>query len=91
MVKKCDEALLVDARGSLCPEPLVRTLRALNAAAPGQLLEVLTTDPMAELDLEALCARTGHQYLGAMTEAGGQRIRIRKADVSPARPPAGGR
>jgi TusA-related sulfurtransferase len=55
---------IVDARGMLCPEPLVLTRLALNAADVGQLIEVWVTDPLAPLDLEALCARTGDHYCG---------------------------
>ena len=40
------------------------TRLALNAAGAGDSIEVWVTDPLAPLDLEALCARTGDHYCG---------------------------
>lgn len=48
----------IDCRGELCPLPVLKARRALQAA--GQRIALLCTDPMAELDLRALCAREGH-------------------------------
>lgn len=65
MEQKPDAAVphTVDARGLWCPEPVVLARLALNACAPGTVVRVLSTDPLAPLDLEALCARSGHRYL----------------------------
>ena len=35
------------------------------------LIEVWVTDPLAPLDLEALCARSGHRYCGQHERADG--------------------
>lgn len=61
----------VDARGLWCPEPVVLARLALNACAPGTVVRVLSTDPLAPLDLEALCARSGHRYLHTSSFADG--------------------
>ena len=78
-----DADVHVDARGLECPEPLVRARLALKQMRAGQVVEVWATDPLAALDLEALCARTGDLYLGARADPEGQRLRIRKADIKP--------
>ena len=49
---------LVDARGLLCPLPLLRARAALATLAPGEHLVVLATDPEAPIDLAALAADT---------------------------------
>lgn len=70
--------LTVDARGLSCPQPLVLTRRALRGAGSGVLIEIWATDPLASLDIEALCARGACHYLGC-TDAdddGLMRIRI---------------
>src|SRR3546814_5873543 len=38
-------------RSLKCPYPVLRTRKALAALPPGSLVKVLTTDPMAKLDL----------------------------------------
>lgn len=68
---------IVDARGLFCPEPLVLARRALKQHAAGRVLEVWATDPLASLDIEALCARGACVYLGCRSDGDGiMRIRI---------------
>jgi len=71
--------IVIDARGLLCPEPLVRTRLALRLAAAGAIVEIQATDPLAALDIEVLCARGGAVYLGCTSDAEGlHTIRIVK-------------
>lgn len=65
---------VIDARGLLCPQPMVLTRLALNAAATGTRIDVWVTDPLAPLDLEALCARLGQAYCGAKLHADGVQV-----------------
>lgn len=70
-------AVIVDARGLMCPEPLVHARRALRELAAGSTLELWATDPLASLDIEALCARGVCRFLGCETgDDGILRIRI---------------
>lgn len=70
---------IVDARGLYCPQPLVLTRRALRSAESGASIEIWATDPLASLDIEALCARGACHYLGCTDadETGLVRIRVR--------------
>lgn len=79
---------IVDARGMLCPQPLVLAKRALRGAEPGALIEIWATDPLAPLDLEALSARGACHYLGCMNvdDHGLLHIRIRAPLDSPEAP-----
>jgi tRNA 2-thiouridine synthesizing protein A len=52
----------VDARGLVCPLPLVKTKLAMERLAPGEVLFVLATDPEASIDLAAWAADEGHAY-----------------------------
>ncbi|HKW79858.1 MAG TPA: sulfurtransferase TusA family protein [Casimicrobiaceae bacterium] len=53
----------VDARGLNCPLPILRTKKALNGMASGQVLRILATDPASVRDFEAFARQTGHQLL----------------------------
>jgi tRNA 2-thiouridine synthesizing protein A len=58
-----DEAVVVDNRGMLCAQGILRLMRALAPLPPDQLVRVLSTDPAAEHDYPAWCANTGHAFL----------------------------
>jgi tRNA 2-thiouridine synthesizing protein A len=51
----------VDCRGLLCPLPVRLSENALARLPVGSRIEVVCTDPAAELDLAAFCARAGHE------------------------------
>jgi len=53
----------VDARGLNCPLPILRTKKALNDMASGQVLRILATDPAAVRDFQAFARQTGHELL----------------------------
>ncbi len=53
----------VDARGLNCPLPILRTKKALNDMASGQVLRVLATDPGSVRDFEAFAKQTGNQLM----------------------------
>ena len=58
-----EEAVLVDNRGMLCAQGILRLMRALRSLPPDQLVRVLSTDPAAEEDYAAWCRNTGHAFL----------------------------
>jgi tRNA 2-thiouridine synthesizing protein A len=53
-----DEVL--DCSGLACPMPILKTKKAVDALAPGQILEMIATDPGSESDIAAWTNRTGH-------------------------------
>jgi tRNA 2-thiouridine synthesizing protein A len=61
----------IDARGLLCPLPVLKARRALKPLAPGGALEVLATDPGAMKDFEHFCQTTGCELLEASEQPGG--------------------
>ena len=67
----------LDLKGLKCPLPVLKTRKALTRLSSGEQLTVLTTDPMAEIDIPHFCAEAGHEHLGLVEEDGAQRHRIR--------------
>ncbi len=61
---------LFDASGLACPLPIVKTKKALAAMAPGQVLQVLATDPGSVSDMAAFAEQTGNALLSSGEEGG---------------------
>lgn len=60
----------LDTRGLICPMPLLKAKRALNAMTAGQRLQVLSTDQGSVRDFRVFAEQSGHILL-ASDEAGG--------------------
>ena len=54
---------ILDLRGLKCPLPVLRTRRALRRLPAGAALVVLSTDPLAGLDIPHMAAADGHALL----------------------------
>ena len=72
-------ATTVDARGQSCPGPLVSLAKALRGAAPGDLLELLATDPGSRSDVPSWAEISGNELLESHEGDGVFRFLIRKA------------
>jgi len=55
----------LDAKRLLCPMPVIRTQDKIKELAPGDILEVVCTDPGALNDVPAWCRINGHKVLDA--------------------------
>ena len=53
----------IDARGMLCPLPVLRLRKRLQSVLPGQVVRLLATDPAAVIDVPHFCAESGHELL----------------------------
>jgi len=60
-----DIAQSLDARGLNCPLPILRTRKAINQLASGQLLEITATDPGSLKDMASFCTQTGNRLLSS--------------------------
>jgi tRNA 2-thiouridine synthesizing protein A len=69
----------VDARGLLCPLPILRLARAFRRAPGGTIARLLATDPAAVEDVETFCSQGGHELLSTEREGTLLRFRVRKA------------
>jgi len=53
----------LDARGLVCPLPILRTKKSLAEMSSGQVLKVVATDPGAVIDFQVFSDQTGHALL----------------------------
>lgn len=60
-----DPNIEIDARGLICPLPVLRLRKALLALAPGQVVRMVATDPVAVIDVPHFCAEAGHELISA--------------------------
>ena len=72
----------LDARGLLCPLPVLKARKRLQAMAAGQVLRIQADDPAAVVDIPHFCAESGHSFLGQETKAGGTAFFVQKASRS---------
>jgi tRNA 2-thiouridine synthesizing protein A len=68
----------LDARGLSCPMPLLKTKKAIEKLASGEILEILGTDPGTRNDLPNWAKRSGHEFLGEKEDEGFNRFFVRK-------------
>ncbi len=56
---------LLDARFLLCPLPVIRVQEKVKGLSPGDIVEVVGTDPGVMQDIPAWCRISGHKVLEA--------------------------
>lgn len=69
----------LDARGLLCPLPVLRANKKLRNMSAGAQLRVIATDPSAPADFVQFCAATGHRLVERSEHGGEFHIVIRRA------------
>jgi tRNA 2-thiouridine synthesizing protein A len=72
----------LDLRGLKCPLPALYTRKALAGLAPGDVLLVECTDPLAAIDIPNLLRETGDVLEDMRREAKLMAFRVRKAERS---------
>ncbi|PRX08967.1 UNVERIFIED_ORG: tRNA 2-thiouridine synthesizing protein A [Martelella mediterranea] len=65
-----------DLRGLKCPLPALKAEKRLAALAPGALLAVETSDPLAVIDIPHLCNERGHRLISTEETDAGHRFII---------------
>ena len=58
---KADQVL--DCSGLSCPQPILKTKKAIKAMASGQILMVTSTDPGTNKDMTSFAGKTGNKLL----------------------------
>jgi len=54
---------ILDARGMRCPMPLLKLKQSLHQLPTGEVLKVMTTDPISQSDFVAFLQRSPHLLL----------------------------
>ncbi|MBK8452896.1 MAG: sulfurtransferase TusA family protein [Thiofilum sp.] len=68
----------LDARGLNCPLPILRTKKAMNTLASGEILKVVATDPGSVKDMESFAKQTGNQIVSSGENGGEYTFFIKK-------------
>jgi tRNA 2-thiouridine synthesizing protein A len=68
----------LDCSGLLCPLPVYKAGVALKHLEPGQVLELITTDPGALEDIPAMARQRGDDLMKTVDEGGRQVFWVRK-------------
>ncbi len=73
------EDMVLDARGLLCPMPVVKARKVMETLQPGQVLKILATDRGAIADFPAWAEDTGNELLEWREEDGALVFFVKKA------------
>ena len=70
---------VLDAKGLNCPLPILKAKKALKDMIPGQILQVLSTDPGSVADFQAFSRTTGNELVEHSEEGGVYDFLIKKS------------
>ena len=68
----------LDALGLLCPLPVLKARKRLQALAVGECLTLVADDPAAVVDVPHFCSEAGHELVSAEHDGSVQTFVIRK-------------
>jgi tRNA 2-thiouridine synthesizing protein A len=68
----------IDLRGMSCPWSILKAKSQLNAMDPGEVLEVLSTDPMMFEDFPKVLDQSGHHLVEINKHPGFSRLYVRR-------------
>ena len=71
-------ANILNAKGLVCPLPVLRARKAMKGMPPGEVLEIHATDPGTRLDIPHFCEAAGYELLETREEGEVLVFRIRK-------------
>jgi tRNA 2-thiouridine synthesizing protein A len=68
----------LDLSGLLCPLPVLKARKRLEAMAAGEILKVIATDPMSATDMAHFCNEQGHALVEQSVAGEALTFRIRR-------------
>ncbi|WBU56752.1 sulfurtransferase TusA family protein [Paracoccus sediminicola] len=72
----------IDARGLLCPLPVLRLRKMLSSLPEGAKVTLIATDRMATVDVPHFCAEAGHTLISAEAQPDGSiRFEVQRGAV----------
>jgi tRNA 2-thiouridine synthesizing protein A len=74
-----DEPLIIDVRGLKCPLPVLKAARRMQPYSAGTRFLLITTDPMAAIDVPHFCNENGHRLVANSREGDDLRFEIEKS------------
>ena len=73
-----EDDVILDVTGLICPMPLLKAKRALNAMEIGQTLRILATDRTSQRDFITFSEQSGHQLISSSVNEGVYNHLLRK-------------
>ncbi len=73
-------AMSLNLKGLSCPLPIVKTAKVIKDLAPGDMVEVFTTDPGSVPDFKAWAQSTGHQLIESSQDGAVYRFVLKKKE-----------
>lgn len=58
----------LDARGLICPMPVLKAKKSLRDVPTGGVLKVMATDPGSIADMKSFCEMTGNKLISSTQE-----------------------
>ncbi len=78
MAASASQRMILDARGSFCPGPLMELIRGIKQAEVGEELEVWSSDAGSKKDIPFWIQKAGHQLLGVVEADGYAKFIVKK-------------
>lgn len=76
-----DIAAVYDLKGLNCPLPVLKARKRLSGMRAGECLWLETTDPLAAVDIPAMCNEDGHRILDTQVVSGGHRFLVERGET----------
>ena len=80
LLRMTNKTTHLDARGLLCPLPVLKARKRLQAIAVGETLTMIADDPAAVIDVPHYCAESGHELVSSDQNGNDQTYVIRKSN-----------
>ena len=68
----------IDAIGLICPEPIMMLHKAIHESHPGDVVELIATDPASLKDVEKFCEFLNHELISSEKDEDKIIFRIKK-------------
>ena len=68
----------IDCKGLSCPMPILKLAKAMKKMKPGNVLELLGSDPGSKDDIPKWCKKTGNVFIEMVEDQGFNKYYIQK-------------
>ena len=74
-----DGRIVIDCIGEVCPMPVIKLAKVADSSPIGTVIEVLSDDDGAKVDIPVWCRMKGHDFIGREDRASGWAFVLRTA------------
>jgi len=69
---------VLDCSGLSCPQPILKTKKAIKGLDSGQILKMTSTDPGTNKDMITFCEKTGNELIKVVEGDGSADFYVKK-------------